>query len=48
MPARYLAIRNKLKQEGLSTPAAKTRAAKIFNATRGPKTPPVTGKHKAK
>jgi len=48
MPARYLAIRNKLRQEGLKPAAAKTAAAKIFNATRRPKTAPVTGKHKAK
>lgn len=34
MPAKYTAIKNKLKSEGKSDKAAKTSAAKIYNATR--------------
>jgi hypothetical protein len=48
MPKRYEAIRDKLIARGGPTPTAKTRAAKIFNATRGPREAPVTGKHKHK
>ena len=44
MPARYEAIRDHFIREGLKTAAAKTKAAKIFNATRKPKEAPVTGK----
>jgi hypothetical protein len=46
MPAKYLAIRNKLVKEGKPMPEAKTQAAKIFNATRKPKQEPVTGSTK--
>ena len=45
MPKRYEAMRDKFMSEGLSAPAAKTKAAKIFNATRGKGEAPVTGKH---
>jgi hypothetical protein len=34
--------------KGKSLPAAKTAAAKIYNATRKSGTAPVTGKHKGK
>ena len=44
MPKKYEKIRDKFKKEGLSAKIAKQRAAKIFNATRGAKTPPVTNK----
>jgi hypothetical protein len=44
MPKKYEAIRDKFKKEGLPTKIAKQRAAKIFNATRKPGTPPVTRK----
>lgn len=46
MPKKYEAIRDKLIAQGKSTAAAKTSAAKIFNATRKPGQRPVTGKHK--
>lgn len=42
MPAKYEAIRDKFKAKGVSSKEAKTRAAKIFNATRKPGTAPVT------
>lgn len=42
MPAKYEAIRDKFQAKGMSSKAAKTRAAKIFNATRKPGTAPVT------
>ena len=42
-PAKYEAIRDKLVAEGKSLKAAKTSAAKIFNATRKPGEAPVTG-----
>lgn len=45
MPARYEALRDKF-DDDMPLSAAKTKAAKIFNATRKPGTPPVTGKHK--
>ncbi len=48
MPAKYEAIRDKLKAEGKSDAAAKTSAAKIFNATRKPGQAPVTGPHEGK
>lgn len=44
MPKRYEAIRDSLKAKGASDAAAKTAAAKIFNATRKPGAAPVTGK----
>lgn len=45
MPKRYEAIRDSLKAQGKSDAAAKTAAARIFNATRKPGQAPVTGKH---
>jgi len=44
MPPRYEAIRDRLESRGVPAKAAKTSAAKIFNATRKPGEPPVTGK----
>ena len=44
MPKRYEKMRDSFKQEGLSTKAAKTKAAKIYNATRKPGAKPVTRK----
>jgi hypothetical protein len=44
MPAKYEAIRDKMEAQGKPAKAAKTAAAKIFNATRKPGTAPVTGK----
>jgi hypothetical protein len=44
MPKQYEAIRDKFKKEGMSEKAAKTKAAKIFNAKRKKGTKPVTGK----
>lgn len=44
MPKKYEAIRDKLKKKGVSSKAAKTSAAKIFNATRKRGTKPVTRK----
>jgi hypothetical protein len=46
MPKRYEAIRDRLIAKGQSEKAAKTSAARIFNATRKPGAKPVTGKHK--
>ncbi len=43
MPARYEAMRDKFREQGLSEKEAETRAAKIFNATRKPGQKPVTG-----
>jgi hypothetical protein len=45
MPKKYEAIRDKLKSEGKGDKAAKTSAAKIYNAERPEGTTPVTGKH---
>jgi hypothetical protein len=42
MPKKYEAIRDKMIKQGKSTKAAKTSAAKIFNATRKPGQKPVT------
>lgn len=42
MPRKYEAIRDKLKSKGASSKDAKTRAAKIFNATRKRGEAPVT------
>lgn len=44
MPKKYEAIRDKFKAKGIGSKEAKTRAAKIFNATRKKGTKPVTGK----
>lgn len=44
MPAKYEAIRDKFEGKGIPAKEAKTRAAKIFNATRKPGEKPVTGK----
>ena len=44
MPKRYTKMRDSFRKEGLSSKAAKTKAAKIFNATRKPGTKPVTRK----
>lgn len=44
MPRKYEAIRDKLKSKGMSVAEAKTRAAKIYNATRKPGQRPVTRK----
>lgn len=48
MPKRYEAIRDRLTARGVPTAAAKTQAAKIYNATRKPGAVPVTGKHKGR
>lgn len=42
MPAKCVAIKEKLIKEGKSEKSAKTSAAKIFNATRKPGQKPVT------
>lgn len=44
MPRQYEAMRDKFASEGLSLPAAKTKAAKIYNARRPKGAAPVTGK----
>ena len=44
MPRRYEAIRDSLKAKGASSKAAKTSAAKIFNASRKSGEKPVTGR----
>ncbi len=44
MPAKYEAIRDSMMAKGKSPKAAKTAAAKIFNATRKKGQAPVTGK----
>jgi hypothetical protein len=46
MPKKYEAMRDKFANEGLPVKAAKTKAAKIFNAQRKSNQKPVTGKHK--
>ena len=48
MPKRYEGIRDSLVATGMALKEAKTRAAKIFNATRKEGEAPVTGKHKKK
>lgn len=45
MPEVYLKIRDKMRKI-MPLKAAKTKAAKIFNANRKPGTAPVTSKHK--
>lgn len=42
MPAKYQAIRDKSINQGMSAKAAKTKAAKIYNAQRKPGQAPVT------
>ncbi len=44
MPKRYEAIRDKFMKQGMPEKAAKTKAAKIFNATRKRGEAPVTKK----
>lgn len=44
MPAKYEAMRDKFKQQGMSTKAAKTKAARIYNGTRKKGQKPVTRK----
>lgn len=44
MPKGYTKMRNKFKKEGLSDKAAKTKAAKIYNANRKKGVKPVTRK----
>jgi hypothetical protein len=39
MPDRYEAMRDEFKKKGLSSKAAKTKAAKIYNATKKPGEP---------
>ena len=48
MPKRYEKIRDSLKKKGVGSKQAKTRAAKIHNATRKAGSKPVTGKHRGK
>ena len=44
MPHAYEAMRDKFKASGLGDAAAKTKAAKIYNARRKPGQAPVTNK----
>lgn len=44
MPHAYEVMRDRFKSEGLGDAAAKTKAAKIYNARRKPGQAPVTGK----
>jgi hypothetical protein len=46
VPAKYVAIRNKCKKKGGSSKKCKTKAAKIYNASRKPGQKPVTRSHK--
>jgi len=46
MPKAYEALRDRFIREGLASKIAKTKAAKIYNATRKSGQAPVTGKHK--
>lgn len=48
MPKRYEAMRDSFIREGMSEKAAKTKAAKVYNATRKRGEAPVTGKHEEK
>lgn len=48
MPKKYKAIRDACIKKGGSTKRCKTKAAKIYNATRKPGQKPVTGPHKKK
>lgn len=42
MPEKYEAMRDKFERNGMSTKRAKTKAARIYNAQRGPGEEPVT------
>ena len=44
MPAKYEAMRDKFIKEGLSSKAAKGKAARIYNSQRKKGQKPVTGK----
>jgi hypothetical protein len=44
LPKQYVAMRDKFKSEGMSDAAAKTKAAKIYNAVPAHKKHPVTRK----
>jgi len=44
MPKKYTKMRDQFKKEGLSDKTAKSKAAKIYNATRKSGQRPVTGK----
>lgn len=46
MPKQYEDMRDQFYADGMSEKAAKTKAAKIYNARRKPGQKPVTGKHK--
>lgn len=48
MPAKYEAIKRSMLVKGFGEAAAKTHAAKIFNAARKPGQAPVTGRHQKK
>ena len=48
MPKKYEKIRDRLKKKGLPAKEAKTRAAKIYNATRKPGQKAVSGKCRRK
>lgn len=48
MPKRYQAIKEKFLREGYTLKEAKTRAAKIYNATRRSGEPPLSPKHKSR
>ena len=48
MPKKYEAIRDKFINKGMSTPKAKTSAARIYNAQRKPGQAPVTRKHRSR
>lgn len=45
MPAKYEAMRDKFQDQGLSSRAAKRKAARIYNAQRKRGQKPVTGSH---
>lgn len=42
MPPRYEKMRDSFKAQGMSDKAAKGKAARLYNATRGEGSPPVT------
>ena len=48
MPKIYESLRDQFYADGMSKKAAKTKAAKIYNARRKPGQRPVTGKHKGR
>ena len=45
MPEKYERIRDKARKQGASPKAAKSKAARIYNAQRKKGQKPVTGKH---